>query len=174
MFTKEFLLQIIEQNMVDIIGIIILFFFGKAGLRFIVKKLEKTVDDGNDSHVSKKEQRMETLGGLIINTGNVIIYGVLFLMILSLFGIDITPILASAGVLGLAIGFGTQSLVKDIVSGLFILIENQYGIGDEIKLGSFEGKVLRMTIRSTVLKDKEGRTFYIPNGSIKDVINKSQ
>ncbi len=95
-------------------------------------------------------------------------------MTLSLFGVDITPILAGAGVIGLAIGFGAQSLVKDIVSGLFILVENQYGIGDKIKIGSFEGQVFKITMRSTVLRDDEGRTFYISNGLIKDIVNFSQ
>ena len=95
-------------------------------------------------------------------------------MVLNLFNIDIRPILAGAGIIGLAIGFGTQSLVKDFVSGLFILIENQYGIGDKVKLGNFEGEVVKITMRSTVLKDKEGKTCYISNGSIKDIINMSQ
>ena len=95
-------------------------------------------------------------------------------MILNLFGIDIRPILAGAGVIGLAIGFGAQSLVKDFVSGLFILVENQYGIGDKIKIGNFEGNVTRITMRSTVLKDETGKTYYIANGMIKDIINMSQ
>jgi small conductance mechanosensitive channel len=74
----------------------------------------------------------------------------------------------------LAIGFGAQSLVKDFVSGLFILVENQYGIGDKIKIGSFEGNVIKITMRSTVLKNKEGMIYYISNGLIKDVLNMSQ
>ncbi len=95
-------------------------------------------------------------------------------MILNLFGVDIRPILAGVGVLGLAVGFGAQSLVKDFVSGLFILVENQYSIGDTVKIGSFEGEVIRITMRSTVLRDDGGKTFYISNGLIKDVINLSQ
>ena len=95
-------------------------------------------------------------------------------MILILFDVDIRPILAGAGVIGLAIGFGAQSLVKDFVSGLFILIENQYNIGDKVKIGSSEGNVIKITMRSTVLRDEEGKTYYISNGSIKGVINMSQ
>ena len=98
------------------------------------------------------------------------IYVVLLLMVLSLFGVDIRPILAGAGVVGLAIGFGAQSLVKDFVSGLFILVEDQYGIGDKVKIGSNEGKVIRITMRSTVLKDDEGKNYYISNGTINNVI----
>lgn len=171
---QEFIFNIIKQNAIDIILIIVLFFFGRAVLKLIVKRLVKIVDDGDDTHVSQKEKRAETLGHILVTTGNIVIYAMLLLMILSLFGVDIRPILAGAGVVGLAIGFGAQSLVKDFVSGLFILIENQYDVGDKVKLGSFEGRVSKITMRSTVLKDEEGKIYYISNGSIKDVINISQ
>lgn len=167
---QEFILNIIKQNAVDVIWIIILFFFGRMILKLVVKRLVRIADDGNDSRVSQKEKRAKTLGYIILATGNIIIYAIILLMVLSLFGIDITPILAGAGVIGLAIGFGAQSLVKDFVSGLFILVENQYGIGDKVKIGNFEGKVIRITMRSTVLKDDERKTYYISNGSINNVI----
>lgn len=171
---QEFIINFIKQNGADIALIIILFFFGKIILKLIVKRLARLVDDGDDKHISQKEKRAETLGSIIVATGNIVIYVVTLLMALSLFGIDITPILAGAGVIGLAIGFGAQSLVKDFVSGLFILVENQYGIGDKVKIGSFAGQVIKITMRSTVLRDDEGQTFYISNGLIKDVINLSQ
>jgi len=170
----ESILDFIRQNATDIIWIIILFFFGRLILKLIVKRLARMVDDGDDEHVSQKEKRAETLGHIIVATGNIVIYLVITLMVLSLFGVDITPILAGAGVIGLAIGFGAQSLVKDFVSGLFILVENQYGVGDKVKIGSFEGQVIKITIRSTTLRDNEGKVFYISNGLIKDVINLSQ
>ncbi len=171
---QEFIINIVKQNSVDIIGIFLLFFLGRILLRVMIRRLVQIVDDGDDSHLSQKEKRAETLGKIIITTGNIVIYVVILLMILSLFGIDIRPVLAGAGVIGLAIGFGAQSLVKDFVSGLFILIENQYGIGDKVKIGSFEGQVIRITMRSTVLKNNEGKTYYISNGLIKDVTNMSQ
>ena len=166
---QEFIINIIKQSGIDIIWIIILFFLGRMALKLIVKRLVRLVDDGDDERISQKEQRAETLGNIVVTTGNIVIYIVTLLMVLSLFGIDIRPILAGAGVIGLAIGFGAQSLVKDFVSGLFILVENQYGIGDQVKIGGFEGKVIRITMRSTVLRDDEGKTFYISNGLIKDV-----
>ena len=171
---QEFFINIIKQNGIDIIWIVILFFFGKIVLRLIVKRLSQIVDDGDDAHISQKEKRAETLGRIIISIGNIFIYAIIMFMVLNLFGVDIRPILAGAGVIGLAIGFGAQSLVKDFVSGLFILVENQYGIGDKVKIGSSEGNVIRITMRSTVLKDEEGKIYYISNGSIKDVINMSQ
>lgn len=171
---KELIITLVKEHSVDIIGIFALFFLGRIVLRTVVRRLTKIVDDGDDSHVSQKEKRAQTLGDIIITTGNIVIYVVILLMVLSLFGIDIRPILAGAGVVGLAIGFGAQSLVKDFVSGLFILVENQYGIGDTVKISSFEGEVTRITMRSTVLKNKEGETYYISNGLIKDVTNLSQ
>jgi len=171
---QEFIINIVKQNAVDVIGILALFFLGKILLQVTVKRLIQIVDDGDDAHVSQKEKRAGTLGHIIITTGNIVIYIVILLMILSLFGIDIRPVLAGAGVIGLAIGFGAQSLVKDFVSGLFILIENQYGIGDKVKIGSFEGRVIRITMRSTVLKNDEGKRYYISNGLIKDITNMSQ
>jgi len=171
---QEFVTDIIKQNAVDIIWIVILFFLGKVVLRIVVKRLAQVVDDGDDEYISQKEKRAETLGRIIVSTGNIIIYAIILFMVLNLFGVDIRPILAGAGVIGLAVGFGAQSLVKDFVSGLFILVENQYGIGDKVKIGTSEGKVVRISMRSTVLKDEEGRIHYVSNGSIKDVINMSQ
>jgi len=171
---QEFIINIVKQNAVDIIWIVILFFFGKIILKLIVKRLARIVDDGDDAHISQKEKRAETLGHIIVSIGNIVIYTIILFMVLNLFGVDIRPILAGAGVIGLAIGFGAQSLVKDFVSGLFLLVENQYGIGDKVKIGSSEGNVIRITMRSTVLKDEEGKIYYISNGSIKDVINMSQ
>ena len=171
---QEFALTLFKQNATDVIWIVVLFFFGRVILKLIVKRLVKIVDDGDDNHVSEKEKRAETLGHIIVSIGNIVIFAVILLMILSVFGMDIRPILAGAGIIGLAIGFGAQSLVKDFVSGLFILIENQYAIGDKVKIGSFEGQVIRITMRSTVLKDEEGKVYYMSNGSISNVINLSQ
>ena len=171
---QEFIMGIIKQNAVDIVWIIILFFLGKVVLKIVVKRLAQVVDDGDDKHISQKEKRAETLGRIIVSIGNIVIYAIILFMVLNLFGVDIRPILAGAGVIGLAVGFGAQSLVKDFVSGLFILVENQYGIGDKVKIGTSEGKVIRISMRSTVLKDEEGKTYYVSNGSIKDVINMSQ
>jgi len=171
---QEFILNILRQYGTDIIWIIVLFFFGRIILKLVVKHFTNLVEDDDTGHVSQREQRAKTLGHIIVATGNIIIYVIIVLMVLSLFGVDIRPILAGAGVVGLAVGFGAQSLVKDFVSGLFILVENQYSIGDRVKIGSFEGRVARITMRSTILQDDEGKTYYISNGSINNVINLSQ
>jgi small conductance mechanosensitive channel len=171
---QEIIINFIKQHVVEIIWILILFFLGKIILKFIVKHIIKLSDDGDDSHISKNGKRANTLGQIIKSIGNVLIYSVILFMILNLSGVDIRPILASAGIIGLAIGFGAQSLVKDFVSGLFILIENQYSVGDRVKIGNFDGVVIKITMRSTVLMNDEKKVYYISNGLIKDVTNMSQ
>ena len=94
---------------------------------------------------------------------------VVLVTIISELGFDIGPILASAGIAGLAIGFGAQSLVKDVISGFFILFEDQYGVGDVVKIGDLSGVVERMTLRVTVLRNLEGQVHVIPNGNIHTV-----
>ena len=167
---EQYILDIIKS----VIWILVLFFGGRLVLKKFVQKGIKLMKDKDEAENSALEKRVKTLGDILITTGNIIIYIIVFLLVLKLFGVDITPILAGVGILGLAVGFGAQSIVKDFVSGLFILIENQYGIGDKVKIGSFEGRVKRITMRSTVLENDEGKTFYISNGLIKDVVNFSQ
>lgn len=87
--------------------------------------------------------------------------------------IDLTPVFASAGIIGIALGFGAQSLIKDFLSGIFIIAENQYRVGDVVDLEGAAGTVEQITIRSTILRDADGNVHYIPNGSILHVINKT-
>ena len=164
----------LQTNTTEIILIVALFIFGKGLLSFAVKKVISCANDGDDELDTAREKKAKTLGHIILSIGNIAIYIVIFLMILGLFDVDIRPILAGLGIGGLALGFGAQSLVKDIVTGIFILLESQYNIGDKVKIGSDEGVVIKITMRSTVLRDDEGRTHYISNGSIKNAINFSQ
>ncbi len=95
-------------------------------------------------------------------------------MALSELGIDIAPLIASAGIAGVALGFGAQSLVKDFLSGTFMLIEDQFGVGDVVDLGEASGTVERVTLRVTTLRGVDGTVWYVPNGQIVRVGNKSQ
>lgn len=165
--------QAIKNNAWNIIWIIILFSIGQTALRVIVKRLTILANDGNNATESMREKRAKTLGRIIITIGDITIYSTILLMFLSIFGVDIRPILAGVGIVGLAVGFGAQSLVKNFVAGLFILIENQYNIGDEIKIGAFEGTVKKITLYSTMLEGEEG-DIYLPNGSVTNIINKSR
>jgi small conductance mechanosensitive channel len=103
-----------------------------------------------------------------------VIYATAGMYILGRLGVDITPLLASAGVAGLAIAFGAQTLIRDYLSGFFILIENQFTIGDVIDVGGVSGVVESITLRVTVLRDAEGVVHYVPNGTLARVSNKTQ
>jgi small conductance mechanosensitive channel len=96
------------------------------------------------------------------------------LHVLSVLGINLTPLIASAGVVGVGIGLGAQSLFKDIINGIFILIENQYNIGDTVKLASLTGTVEDLTLRLTKLRDGDGTLYFIPNSQIATVSNLSR
>jgi small conductance mechanosensitive channel len=117
----------------------------------------------------RAEQRAETLRHIIRSVVRGVLVVVILLTISSELGFDIGPILASAGIAGLAIGFGAQSLVKDVISGFFILLEDQFGVGDVVKIGELSGVVERMTLRATVLRNLEGQVHVIPNGNINTV-----
>src|ERR1051326_8488962 len=119
--------------------------------------------------VARVEQRTETLRHIIRSVSKAIVILVIALTVSSELGFSIAPVLASAGIAGLAVGFGAQSLVKDVISGFFILFEDQFGIGDQIKIGDFSGVVERMSLRATVLRNLEGQVYIVPNGNIQTV-----
>src|SRR5215475_14005870 len=119
--------------------------------------------------VARVEQRTETLRLVIRSVSKAVIILLVVLTISAELGFNIGPVLASAGIVGLAVGFGAQSLVKDVISGFFILFEDQFGIGDVVKVGDFSGVVERMTLRATVLRNLEGQVHVVPNGNIQNV-----
>lgn len=124
--------------------------------------------------VSEHEKRVATLISLAQTAIGLSVLVVAASMILGEFGMTIGPILASAGIAGLAIGFGAQNLVRDVVSGFFMLLENQYREGDVIRAAGVEGTVQSFGLRATVLRDFEGLVHYVPNGEIKVVTNFTQ
>ncbi|HUR17346.1 MAG TPA: mechanosensitive ion channel family protein [Acidimicrobiales bacterium] len=121
----------------------------------------------------RAEQRMGTVGNVLAGMARVAIGVVVMLLVLGEIGVDLAPLLAGAGIAGVAIGFGAQSLVKDFLSGLFILLEDQYGVGDVINLGEVTGTVEDLTLRVTRLRATDGTVWFIPNSEIKQVGNSS-
>lgn len=122
----------------------------------------------------RQRQRVTTLGSLMRNVVDVVIGTITLLTVLSIFGIPMAPLLASAGVGGVAIGFGAQSLVKDYLSGVFMLAEDQFGVGDIVTVGDIKGTVLEVTLRVTKLRDFTGVVWYVRNGEILTLGNISQ
>ncbi len=117
------------------------------------------------------EKRIDTLGSLIQNILSVSIMAIAIIMIMEEFGIEIGPILAAAGILGLAVGFGAQQLVQDIISGFFILMDDQVRVGDVVDLGGHAGLVEKVNLRVTVLRDAGGNVHFVRNGQIGTVTN---
>jgi small conductance mechanosensitive channel len=122
----------------------------------------------------RSAQRAATIGAVMRSIAALLIWSVAGLTILDELGVNLAPLLAGAGIAGIALGFGAQSLVRDFVSGLFMLIEDQYGVGDVIDVGLATGAVEALSLRTTRLRDLEGVVWHVPNGEIHRVGNKSQ
>ena len=140
-------------------------------LVMVLKRVERAIGEPAPGVISADEQRARTLLSLLRSIGLVVIAVITVFMVLSAVGVNLGPLLAGAGVVGLAISFGAQSLVKDVISGLFILFENQFGVGDVVRIEGVSGMVERMTLRVVVLRDVEGVVHIVPNGEIKKVSN---
>jgi len=124
--------------------------------------------------VPRRDARATSISDVVGSTITVVIWVVAFILIIGEFGFDLGPFIAGAGIAGVALGFGAQSLVKDCISGLFMLVEDQYGIGDIVDLGEAIGEVEQVTLRTTVLRGLDGTVWHVPNGEVQRVGNKSQ
>jgi small conductance mechanosensitive channel len=152
------------------IGLVIL-------VAFVLTRLIRAVAQKSaDLHVRKlppgvRVQQVRTVAGVLTSISVFIIFFVAALEVLSLLGLNLGPMLASAGIAGLAIGFGAQTLVHDFINGFFILLENQYDIGDNVRIAGVKGTVERMSLRQTVLRDEDGTIHMVPNSAIQIVSN---
>ena len=134
-----------------------------------LKRLPQMIRPSDLLGVARVEQRAETLRHIIRSVSKVVIFVIALVLIAEELGYDTSTVLAGFGIVGLAVGFGAQSLVKDVISGFFILLEDQYGVGDVVRIGDFTGVVEHMTLRSTVLRNVEGQVHVVPNGNIQHV-----
>lgn len=123
---------------------------------------------------ARRQQRAQTIGSVLKSTVSIVLLVWVVLTILNVFGVNIAPFIASAGVVGLAIGFGAQNLVRDFVTGVFMLLEDQYGVGDTVDLGEATGEVESVGLRITTVRDIDGTLWYVRNGEIARVGNMSQ
>lgn len=139
-------------------------------VRLIARRIKVAVNDSDDRRISAREKRGQTIAQLLRSVGRVVIIGLALLLSLNLF-IDIGPLLAGAGILGLAFSFGAQSLVKDVIAGFFMLVENQFAVGDIIEAAGKSGTVERMSLRVVMLRDLHGVVHIIPNGQVGVVSN---
>ncbi|MDR0344580.1 MAG: mechanosensitive ion channel family protein, partial [Nocardiopsaceae bacterium] len=123
---------------------------------------------------ARRQQRAQALASILRNAASVVIFGIAGITIAGDLGVNLAPVLASAGVLGIAIGFGAQSLVRDFISGVFMLLEDQYGVGDFIDAGEASGTVEAVSLRVTRLRDVNGVVWHVRNGTISRIGNQSQ
>lgn len=171
--------------------ILILAFIGVRALNRVIRKVVDGVEKANVRRDlgevgevasllvagplgERSRQRAQTLAAVLRSLGRAAIFTVAGLTILGEFEINLGPLLAGAGIVGVAVGFGAQTLVRDFLSGVFMLIEDQFGVGDVIDAGPASGQVEGLSLRTTRIRDVEGTVWHIPNGEIKRVGNFSQ
>ncbi|MFY1672805.1 mechanosensitive ion channel family protein [Plantactinospora sp. WMMB334] len=143
-------------------------------LRPLRERIPSTVPDAQAVVPERRRQRAEAIGSVLRSMTTLVVFAIAVLQILSELGFNLAPLLASAGIAGLALGFGAQTLVKDLLAGLFMLLEDQYGVGDMVDLGEATGVVEAVGLRITTVRDARGVLWYIRNGEIIRVGNKSQ
>lgn len=140
----------------------------------MVRRFEHEASQGTTPDALERRKRARTLGSLVSNVATIVIVGVASLMVLEQFGVDVTPVLTGAGIAGLAVGFGAQTLVRDIISGFFMILEDQVRVGDSAAINGTGGLVEEINLRTIVLRDEEGTVHVFPNGSITTLANKSK
>ena len=160
----------LTRDLIQVAVIWIGCFIAIRAVRVVSYRIERAVDDGDDSILTAAEKRGRTISQLLRSVARVVFVLLALLLTLDVF-IDIGPLLAGAGILGLAFSFGAQSLVKDIIAGFFYLLEGQFAVGDIIEVSGKAGVVERMTLRMVVLRDLKGIVHMIPNGEITTVSN---
>ncbi|MCT9078548.1 mechanosensitive ion channel family protein [Streptomyces fulvoviolaceus] len=182
----------VEQNWSTWLAIglrVLLILVIAAVLRFVVRRsITKLIDRMNRTvqavdgtaiggllvNVERRRQRSQAIGSVLRSVASFIIVGTAALMILGTFEINLAPLLASAGVAGVAIGFGARNLVTDFLSGVFMILEDQYGVGDTIDAGVASGEVIEVGLRVTKLRGDNGEIWYVRNGEVKRIGNLSQ
>lgn len=155
------------------IRVIIIFILTRFVIRVVYRMIDQFLLRREKSRIQVNSRRFVTVGELLKNVTSVVCNFVMILIILSEFNFELGPLLAGAGVLGLAIGFGAQSLVKDVITGFFIIFEDQFAVGDVIKSGEYRGTVEMIGLRTSRVKGLNGETYIIPNGMITSVTNYS-
>ena len=168
----------IRIGYVVLIALVLRLIAHRAIRRLTARATRDTGDGGDRAHArlfrERRQQRASALGAILSNAASLTIFGIAAVIILGDMGLNLAPLLASTAVLGVAIGFGAQNLVQDFLAGIFMLLEDQYGVGDVISVGSTTGTVEGVSLRITRLRDVNGIVWHIRNGTIKKAGNESQ
>ena len=154
--------------------IVLLAFASNRFAGSVIRNAEHEMAEGDDQRSFERRQRLQTVGVMLGRFFTILIWSVAALMVLRELDVDITPVLTGAGIVGLAVGFGAQTLVKDIISGLFVIAEDQVRLGDSAEINGIGGSVEEINLRTIVLRDLEGAVHHISNGEIRTLTNRSR
>ena len=161
-----------------ITSVVIALIAQRLGSRAITKSMNRlaSIDliPGPGNMAARQKERAKTTGTVLASTLNAVIWVITLGMILGEFGLNLGPLIASAGVIGVALGLGAQTIVRDVLSGLFMLVEDQYGVGDKVEVLDISGIVEKVGLRITTVRDSAGTLWYLRNGEILKVGNRSQ
>lgn len=166
----DFVVEYVPRLTITLALFILVFYLAKAALLRLEKQMSETLESKHDIS-GESAKRIRTLFSIFRKATNLIILVIAVLVILNIFHVDIGPILAAAGVVGLAVSFGAQSLVKDIIAGVFILFENQIRVGDVAVINGKSGLVEEINLRTVILRDATGTVHVWPNGNINELSN---
>jgi len=159
-----------------VLGAMLVNRLARRGIRRVVAGLQSDVTTNlvSDRSARRSEERARTIGTLFYSASSTVIFTTATILVLDNLGLNVVPLLASLGVAGIALGFGAQTLIEDLISGMMLVIEDQLGVGDSVDVGVVSGTVERLTLRSTVILDASGVRWYVPNSEIRRVANESQ
>ena len=162
--------EFISRKLLSVAVVWLLAWLGMQLVKLVARRIIAAVDDGDDSTMSLAEKRGHTVAQLLRSVGRVMLFVLALLLTLNQF-MDIAPLLAGAGILGLAFSFGAQSLVKDVITGFFLLVDNSIAVGDVVEVAGKSGSVERVNLRVVHLRGLDGSVHIIPNGQITQVTN---
>jgi moderate conductance mechanosensitive channel len=160
-------------NALRLLGILVIALVLNRLLRAVTKLIIKPAT-GQTRQAQLREQQTRTLAGVVYSAGSKVVWAIALLTALHEFKIDITPAVTFAGLVSLAVGFGAQTLVRDVITGFYIVLEDQYVVGDTVQISDYIGRVEHLTLRRTVLRDARGALVTIANGEIRTVSNLSR
>ncbi|MEN8233576.1 MAG: mechanosensitive ion channel family protein [Actinomycetota bacterium] len=156
----------IVQSAVVLAVAIAVWLVARSGIRRWTRRTRAKLESTGDLKDRARSQRLETISRTLSAIVALVVFVIAFLMVLALLGVPIAPIVASLSVVGIAIGFGAQDLIKDMIAGFFVLLEDQYAVGDVVELSGASGTVEELRLRTTVLRGLDGSVYHIPNGQV--------
>lgn len=154
-------------------ALVLIFLLRRVANPIITKVIRQSVRPDGQASKEAEKAREDTIISIVSRVAGLAIWFFGGLVVLSSFGVNIAPLIAGASILGLAIGFGSQAIVRDFISGIFIILENQYRIGDWVTVAGHTGQVEAITVRQTIVRDAQGFRHHIPNGEVKISVNRS-